>query len=367
MIRIRPLGLCPALAVWFLLIAPGASADPRVVNVYNWSDFIDPSILEDFTKATGIKVVYDVYDSDEMLETKLLAGKSGYDVIVPSGPFLSRDIAAGVVRKLDKSKLPNISNMWPEIETRMAALDPDNAYSITYMWGTTGIGYNAAKIKERMPDAPLDSWDLVFKPEIVSKFKDCGVFFVNSPSDILPAALHYLHLNPNSRKPDDIAKGFALLEAIRPYIQKFGAFEYIGALADGDVCLAVGYSGDVVQARNRAVEAKNGQTIVYSLPKEGAQMWFCQMAIPADAAHVEEAHAFLDYLMKPEVIAKASNYLSYANGNLASLALIDDAVRSDPSIFPDADLLSRLYVATPADDTTQRVVTRSWTKFVTGE
>jgi putrescine transport system substrate-binding protein len=344
-----------------------ALTEERVVNVYNWSDFIDQSILEDFTKETGIRVVYDVYESDELLETKLLAGKTGYDVVVPSGPFLSREIASGSLRKLDKSKLPNISNMWPEIEKRMAPLDPGNAYSINYMWGTTAIGYNEAKIRERMPDAPVNSWDLIFKPEIIAKFEGCGVSFVNAPYDILPAALNYLRLDPNSRNPDDIAKAFALLESIRPVIQKFAGFEYISALADGDICLAVGYSGDIVQARNRAGAAKNGPTIVYSLPKEGAQLWFCQMAIPADAAHVEEAHLFLNYLMKPEVIAKSSNYLSYANGNLASQKLINDEIKSDKSIYPDVDLTNRLYVTTPYDPQTQRIVTRAWTKFVTGE
>jgi putrescine transport system substrate-binding protein len=344
-----------------------ALAGDRVVHVYNWSEFIDQSILEDFTKETGIKVVYDVYESDELLETKLLAGRSGYDVVVPSGPFLSREITSGVFQKLDKSKLPNISNMWPEIEKRMASLDPGNAYSVNYMWGTTAIGYSEAKIRERMPDAPVDSWDLIFKPEIIAKFKGCGVSFVNSPTDILPAALNYLHLDPNNRSADDIAKAFALLQSIRPNIQKFAGFEYIAALADGDICLAVGYSGDIVQARNRARAAKNGQTIVYSLPKEGAQLWFCQMAIPADAADVAEAHVFLNYLMKPEVIAKASNYLSYANGNLASQKLISDEIKSDKSIYPGVDLMNRLYVTTPYDPQTQRMVTRAWTKFVSGE
>jgi putrescine transport system substrate-binding protein len=344
-----------------------ALTEERVVNIYNWSDFIDQSILEDFTKETGIRVVYDVYESDEVLETKLLASKTGYDVVVPSGPFLSRGITSGVFQKLDKSKLPNISNMWPEIVKRMASLDPGNAYSINYMWGTTAIGYNEAKIRERMHEAPVNSWDLIFKPEIIAKFKGCGVSFVNSPTDILPAALNYLHLDPNSRNADDIAKAFALLESIRPNILKFAGFEYIAALADGDICLAVGYSGDIVQARNRARAAKNGRTIVYSLPKEGAQLWFCQMAIPADATHVEEAHAFLNYLMKPEVIAKASNYLSYANGNLASQKLINDEVKSDKSIYPDVDLMNRLYVTAPYDPQTQRMVTRAWTKFVTGE
>lgn len=257
--------------------------------------------------------------------------------------------------------------MWPEIEKRTAIYDSANAYSVNYMWGTTAIGYNEAKIKERMADAPLDSWALVFKPEVVSKFKDCGIRFLDSPYDILPAALNYLGLDPTSRNPDDIAKAAALLESIRPYIQKFGSFDYMDALADGDVCIVVGYSGDIVTARTRAREAKNGQTIVLSVPKEGAQMWFLQMAIPANSKHVDEAHAFLNYLMKPEVAAKGSNYLNYANGNLASQSLLDAAIKDDKSIYPDKQTLDRLYVTTAYDETTQRIVTRAWTKVVTGK
>ena len=366
----RSTGACRALAtiaISAFICCPWALAADRVVRVYNWSDYIDELILEDFTKETGIKVVYDVFDSNEVLETKLLAGKTGYDVVVPSGNYLNRQIGAGVFQKLDKSKLPNLSNMWPEIQKRTAIYDPGNEYSINYMWGTTAIGYNEAKIKERMADAPLDSWDLVFKPEIISKFKDCGIHFLDAADDILPAALNYLGLDPNSAKPDDIAKASALLESVRPYIQKFHSSEYINALANGDICLAIGYSGDILQARNRAEEAKNGQTIALSLPKEGAQMWFDQMAIPGDAKNVEEAHAFLNYLMKPEVIAKASNYINYANGNLASQALLDEAVKADKSIYPDVATMDRLYVKTPYDAKSQRIVTRAWTKVMTGK
>lgn len=342
-------------------------AADKEVRVYNWSDYIDPQILKDFTKETGINVVYDVFDSNEVLETKLLAGGSGYDVVVPTGPFLSRQIAAGVFQKLDKSKLPNLANMWPEIMKQLAIYDPGNQYAINYMWGTTGIGYNAAKIKERMPDAPVDSWDLIFKPEILSKFKDCGVMVLDAPDDILPAALNYLGLDPNSNKPEDIEKAGALIEKVRPYIQKFHSSEYINALANGDICIAVGYSGDILQARSRAQEAKNGQEIIYSLPKQGAQMWFDEMAIPADAKHPEEAHIFLNYMMRPEVIAKASNYVSYANGNLASQKFLDDTIKSDKSVYPDADTMKRLFVKTSYDPKTQRVVTRTWTKVVTGQ
>jgi putrescine transport system substrate-binding protein len=354
-------------AIAALVFGYSAFAKDREVRVFNWSDYIDQSILEDFTKETGIKVIYDVFDSNEVLETKLLAGGSGYDIVVPTGPFLSRQIGAKVFQKLDKSKLPNLANAWPEVTKRTAIYDPGNEYSINYMWGTTAIGYNEAKIKERMADAPIDSWDLIFKPEIISKFKDCGIHILDASDDILPAALNYLGLDPNSSNPDDLKKAGELMEKVRPNIQKFHSSEYINALANGDICLAVGYSGDILQARDRAVEAKNGQVIAFSLPKQGAQMWFDQMAIPADAKNVEEAHIFLNYLLKPEVIAKASNFTNYANGNLASQEFLDDGVKGDKSIYPDADTLGRLFVKTAYDAKTQRVVTRIWTKVVTGK
>jgi putrescine transport system substrate-binding protein len=359
--------LAASLALVSLFVTGSASAADREVRVYNWSDYIDEEVLADFTKETGIKVIYDVFDSNELLETKLLAGGSGYDVVVPTGPFLSRQVTAGVFQKLDKAKLPNLKNVWPLIQERTALYDPGNAYSINYMWGTTGIGYNEAKIKERMPDAPVDSWDLIFKPEIVSKFKDCGIFLLDAADDILPVALLYLGLDPNSKDPGDLQKAGALLETIRPNIQKFHSSEFINALANGDICIAVGYSGDILQARDRAEEAKNGVTIGYKIPKEGAQMWFDQMAIPADAKHIDEAHEFINYILKPEVIAKASNYVNYANGNLASQEFISDENKSDASIFPDEATLKRLFVKNPYDAKTQRVVTRIWTKVVTGQ
>jgi putrescine transport system substrate-binding protein len=349
------------------LIAQPASAADREVRIYNWSDYIEASVLEEFTKETGIKVTYDVFDSNDVLETKMLAGGSGYDIVVPTGPYLARLINAKVFQKLDKSKLPNITNLWPTILERTAIYDPGNEYSINYMWGTTSIGYNEGKIKERMPDAPVDSWDMVFKPEVVSKFKDCGIHLLDSADDILPAALHYLKLNPDSKDPEDIKKAGELLEKIRPNIQKFHSSEFINGLANGDICMAVAFSGDILQGRNRADEAKNGQVIKLSVPKEGAQMWFDQFAIPADAKNVEEAHIFLNYMMKPEVIAKASNYIQYANGNLKSQEFIDEAIIKDPNIYPDAEMLKRLYTKTSYDPKLQRTVTRTWTKVTTGQ
>ncbi|MCX7304336.1 MAG: polyamine ABC transporter substrate-binding protein [Hyphomicrobiales bacterium] len=349
------------------VLSLSASAQERVVNVYNWSDYIDESVIEEFTKETGIKVVYDVFDSNEILETKLLAGGSGYDVVVPTGNFLARQIQAGVFQKLDKSKLPNLVNMWDIVSERTAKYDPGNEYSINYMWGTVGIGYNQKKVQEALGIDKIDSWDVFFNPEKLSKLADCGVYILDSPTDIFPTALRYLGIDTESTAPEDLAKAEEALMKVRPYIRKFHSSEYINALANGDICLAIGWSGDVFQARDRAAEADQGVVVDYVVPKEGAEMWFDQLAIPADAPHVEEAHEFLNFMMKPEVIAKASNYIFYANGNKASQAFIDKEILDDPAIFPDEAALATLFTVSPYDPKTQRVVTRAWTKIVTGQ
>ncbi|UVC17161.1 polyamine ABC transporter substrate-binding protein [Mesorhizobium onobrychidis] len=356
-----------ATSAFLTLFTLGAHAQDRVVNVYNWSDYIDSSIIEDFTKETGIKVTYDTFDSNELLETKLLAGGSGYDVVVPTANFLARQIQAGVFQKLDKSKLPNISNMWDVVSERTAKYDPGNEYSINYMWGTVGLGYNIKKVQEALGTDKIDSWDVFFNPEKLAKLKDCGVYVLDSPSDILPNAFKYLGIDPETTSLDDFAKAEELMLKIRPYIRKFHSSEYINALANGDICLAVGWSGDVFQARDRATEANQGVEIGYSVPKEGAEMWFDQMAIPADAPHVAEAHEFLNYMMKPEVIAKSSNYVFYANGNKASQQFINKEILEDPAIYPDEATLAKLFTIAPYDSKTQRVVTRTWTKIVTGQ
>ena len=365
---IRNLSRLSAAAVVAAMLGSTAWAQERVVNVYNWSDYIDQAVIDEFTKETGIKVVYDVYDSNEILETKLLAGGSGYDVVVPTAsPFLARQIQAGVYQKLDKSKLPNLSNEWDVVAERVAKFDPGNEYSVNYMWGTTGIGYNTKKIKEALGLDVIDSWDVVFKPENIAKLADCGVYFLDSPTDIIPTALNYLGLVPDSTSPDDIAKAEELMLSIRPSIRKFHSSEFINALANGDICLAVGFSGDLFQARDRAAEADQGVDIAYVIPKEGAEMWFDQMAIPADAQHVAEAHEFINYILKPEVAAKASNYVYYANGNLASQALLDKDVIDDPAIYPDEATMAKLFTVQPYDPKTQRLVTRAWTRIVTGQ
>ena len=355
------------LAVGMIAINSALAQKARVVNVYNWSDYIDPKILEDFTKETGIKVQYDTFDANETLETKLLAGKSGYDVVVPTAYFLERQIKAGVFQKLDKNKLKNLGNAWPELAARLAVYDPGNQYAVNYMWGTTGIGFNTKAMRERLgPGGKIDSWDTVFKPDNLAKFRDCGIHMLDSADDIIPAALHFLGLNPNSSDPKDLEKASELLAKIRPLVRKFHSSEYLNALASGEICLVVGWSGDIKQAQKRAIEAKNGIEIGYSIPKEGAQMFFDNLAIPKDAAHVSEAHAFIDYLLRPEVAAVNSNLVAYANGNLASQKFIDKAVLDDKSVYPDAPTMSRLYTVSARDQKSQRLINRLWTKIKTG-
>jgi putrescine transport system substrate-binding protein len=356
------------LATAALIALPfAASAQDQVVNVYNWSDYVGDGVLDDFTKETGIKVVYDVYDSMEMMETKLLAGGSGYDVIVPTDRNLARLIQAGVVQPLDKSKIPNLQYQWKEIAGRLETYDPGLEHAANYMWGTTGIGYNVDKIKERMADAPLDSWAMIFDPAVISRFADCGVQVLDSADDMLPAALNYLGLPPDSKDSADLQKAGDLLKSIRPHIQKFHSSEYINALANGDICLAVGYSGDVLQARDRAAEAANGVTVDYSIPKEGALMWLDSFAVPADAPHVDAALAFINFMLKPEIAARNSNYVYYANGNKGSQQYLNEDVIGDKAIYPDEATIAKLYTTTPNDPRTQREVTRIWTEVKTGQ
>jgi len=358
--KVQTLTLTAALA-----LATAAGADE--VRVYNWSDYIDEDLLTQFEEETGIDLIYDVFDSNEVLETKMLAGGSGYDVVVPSGTFLQRQIQAGAFQKLDKSQLPNLDNMWDVVLERTEQYDPGNEYSINYMWGTTGIGVNVGKVREVLgEDAPVNSWALVFEPENMEKLAECGVHFLDAPTEMIPAALNYLGEDPDSHDPDVIAKTEELFMGIRPHIQKFHSSEYINALANGDICVAVGWSGDILQARDRAAEADNGVEIIYNAPEEGAQMWFDQMAIPVDAPNPEAAHTFLNFIMDAENMAAASNYVYYANGNKASQEYLVEDVIGDPAIYPDEETLDNLFTTTPYPAKVQRVVTRLWTKIKSG-
>jgi putrescine transport system substrate-binding protein len=353
-------------AVLALLSLP-AMAQERTVNFYNWSNYVAPGVLEDFTRETGIKVVYDTFDANETLETRLLAGKSGYDVVVPTAYFLQRQIAANIFQKLDKTKLPNLANSWPVVTKQLAIYDPGNQFAANYMWGTTGIGYNVKMVQKILgAEDKIDSWDIIFKPENLAKFKDCGIHMLDSADDIFPAALSYLGLDPNSTKQPDLEKAADLVAKIRPYVRKFHSSEYLSALATGEICLVVGWSGDIMQARGRAEEAKNNIEIGYAIPKEGAQMFFDNLAIPADAKNLAEAYALIDYLSRPEVAAKNTDFLSYANGNLASQKLVAPKILGDKNIYPDDATLAKLFVITARDPATQRVINRLWTKVKTG-
>jgi putrescine transport system substrate-binding protein len=349
--------------------AAAPASEEKVVHVFNWSDYIDDTVLQDFEKETGIKVVYDVFDSNEVVEAKLLAGSTGFDVVVPSGSFLGRQIQAGVFQPLDKAKLTNWGNLDTSLMKRLENYDAGNQYAIPYLWGTTGIGYNVKKVKEILGEnAPIDSWDLVMKEENISKLKACGVAFLDAQSEILPPILNYLGKQQDSLIETDYTDAAQpLLEKIRPHITYFHSSQYINDLANGDICVAVGWSGDVFQAQARAIEANNGVEIGYSIPKEGTEMWFDMMAIPKDAKNVENAHIFINYLLRPDVIAKISNYVQYANGNSASLAMVADEVKNNPAIYPDEATMAKLWTlkVMPAD--IERVMTRVWTKVKTGQ
>ena len=349
-----------------------APADPadggKVLNVYNWSDYIAEDTLANFEKETGIKVRYDVFDSNEVLEAKLMAGNTGYDIVVPSLTFLSRQIQAGVFLPLDKSKLSNLGNLDPEIMAELAKNDAGNTYALPYLWGTTGIGYNVEKVREALgEDAPVDSWALVLEPENLEKLSSCGVYFLDTPSEIIPPVLRYLGEEPNSFDEAVVQKAVDRLTQLRPHITKFHSSEYIGALANGDACVAVGWSGDIIQAQDRAEEAGKGVQIEYVIPKEGAPMWFDMLAIPKDAQNVENAYVFLDYLMRPEVMAGIQNYVSYPSGNKAALPLIDEEILQDPGIFPTPEATKTLFTLAVLPPDVDRRFNRHWTTLKTGQ
>jgi putrescine transport system substrate-binding protein len=352
--------------------AGGGQADAqtkgsKVVNLYIWSDYLAPDTLSNFEKQTGIKVNVAVFDTNETLETKLLAGSSGYDVVVPTASYFERQIKAGVYKTLDKSKLPNLKSMDPQLMLLVAMHDPSNAHGVIYLWGTNGVGYNEKKVKALLPDAPLDSWKLVFDPAYASKLAKCGISILDSPAEMVRAVNSYLGKDPNSQKAEDLVEAEKVLAGIRPYIRNINSSEYIEALANGDLCVSVGYSGDMLQSRDRAREAGKGIEIKYTIPKEGTILWFDMLAMPADAPHPDAAYALMNYLMDPKVIADISNFKRFANGNAASLPMVDKSVTDDPGIYPTAETRKRLSVqlADSADQT--RAITRVWQRFKTGQ
>ena len=345
-----------------------AQAEEKVLHIYNWSDYIAEDTLENFQKETGIKVVYDVFDSNETLEAKLLAGKSGYDVVVPSNNFLAKQIKAGVYEELDRSKLPNWKNLDTDLLKAVGdASDKDNKHAFPYMWGSIGIGYNPEKVKAALGVDKIDSWDVVFKPENIAKLKSCGVSFLDAPTEMIPAALHFLGKPSDSTKKEDLKAAEDLFLKIRPSITYFHSSKYIGDMANGNICVAVGYSGDLEQSKARAHEAGDKVKVDYVIPKEGAGTFYDMVAIPKDAENVEGAYKFMTFLQKPEIMAEITNAVRFPNGNAAATPLVDKDITSDPGVYPPADVLAKLYAIADLPAATQRILTRSWTKIKSGK
>jgi len=357
------------IAAALLALMPFARAEPPELHVYNWSDYIAPDTIANFTKETGIAVTYDVYDGNEVLEAKLLAGQSGYDIVVPSAsPFMAREITAGAFRELDKAKLPNLGNLDPQILALAAEADPRNAHGVPYLWSVTGIGYNAALVAKALgDDAPHDTLALLFDPVNAKKLSQCGISLLDTPQEVFPAALAYLGVNPKSHDLGDLDKAVGLLQKIRPYVRKFHSSQYINDLANGDICIALGYSGDVIQARNRALEAQNGVTIAFRVPREGAQFSIDMLGVPKDAPHPDNALKFIDYILRPEVIAAISDAVSYPNPNQAATPLVKSAIRDDPGVYPPDAVRGLFYVDLPAPRDYERARTRAWNQVKAGE
>ncbi len=369
MIKMRNLNkLLGAMAAAVALSsADFAVAEDKVLNVYNWADYIGSETIANFEQETGIKVLYDNFDSYETLDLKVLTGNTGYDIIFPDSTLAYHHIRAGLYLPIDKSKLSNYGNLDPLLLQQMSQVDPGNGFIVPYMWWTNGISYDVVQVTKRMPDAPVDSLRLVFDPAIVSKFQDCGVWFLDSPSDVMGLALRYLGKDPNTNDPNEIKEAGDLLKTVRPFVAKFDSAGMINAQADGSACLVINWSGAVLQATTRAAEAKNGLQIAYALPKEGANIAFDGIAIPKDAPHPDAALAFINFMLKPEVIAKVTNEVAYANANRASWSLVKKELSGNPAVFPDDNTKARLYPAIPRTEEGLRVLTREWTAVKTGE
>ncbi len=339
----------------------------KVVHVYYWTDYIGKATIAVFEATTGIRVIYDSYDSVELLETKMLTGYSGYDVVFPSAVPLARHMAAGALQPLDKSKLPNLVHMDPEAMRRIAANDPGNRYAIPYMWGTIGLGYNVAMVRKALGTGTIDSWSAVFDPANASRLAKCGIAILDAPEDVMQSARIYLGLDANSERREDLAAAERLLTSIRPYVRYFHSSRHVSDLASGEICLALSWNGLVLQARDRGAAASAPVDVAYALPREGSVVWMDTVAIPADAPHGDNAHAFLDFLMEPRVIARISQEIGYANGNAASLAYLDDGFKGDSSVYPGAEAMTRLQSDTAESPDYIRDRNRAWTRIKTGQ
>jgi putrescine transport system substrate-binding protein len=343
------------------------SIDDTFVNFYTWNDYLAPDTISNFERKTGIKVRVAYFDTNETLEARVLTGHSGFDVVVPTAPFLQRQIQSGAYQVLDKKRLPNLANLDPGIMAKLALNDPGNAHAIVYAWGTYGLGFNQKMVVAELPAIPIDSWRLVFDPAFASKLAKCGINIVDEPTGVIRVVLNYLGREPNTPSLQDLADAQALLLKIRPFIRNINSSSYIEALANGDICIAVGYNGDVVQARKRAHEANNGITINYVIPKEGALVWFDTLAIPKDAPHPENAHVLLNYLMDPQVIANVTNATGFANANAAATPLVNPSIAADAAVYPTRDEQVRLFVQVVDTPEQSRAITRIWQKFKTGQ
>ncbi|AVW92401.1 polyamine ABC transporter substrate-binding protein [Celeribacter baekdonensis] len=359
------LGLTAAVAACAL--AQSAAAQSTELNVYNWSDYIAEDTIANFEAETGISVNYDVFDSNEVLEAKLLTGTTGYDVVVPSIEFMARQIQAGVFAPIPKDQLENYGNLDPTIMKVLEVNDPNNTYGIPYMMFTTGIGYNVTEVAARIDADKIGSWDMIFDPETTAKLADCGIALLDSPTEVLAPALNYLGLDPNTEDSGDLKKAEDLMLSIRPYVRYFHSSQYINDIANGEICVALGYSGDILQARDRASEAGQGVDVAYVIPREGAQIGFDMLTIPDDAPNKDNAVKFLDYILRPEVVSTITNYVYYANPNTAATAFVDDTVRNDPGIYPPQEVKEKLFSLRPHTQRFDRTLTRAWTTIKTGQ
>ncbi len=359
-----------ALAATAALWGPPAAAqeEEKVLNVYNWSDYIAEDTLKNFEKETGIKVRYDNFDNNEIVHAKLVAGKTGYDVVVPSSYWAKIQADGGLLMKLDKSKMPNYKNLDPTLQEQLAKLDPGNQYQVNWLWGYTTIGINVEKVKAALGGMPMpdNAWDLVFKPEYISKLKSCGVSFLDSATEVIPAALHYLGKPAYSKTQADYAGVAPLLKSVRPYVTLFSSSGYINDMANGSICVALGWSGDINIARQRAIEGKTGQNIQALIPKTGGILFFDVMVIPADAPHPNNAHKFIDYILRPEVHASLTNKVFYANPNKESRKFIKPEVASNPTVFPSAEDMKKMQAPDALSNDIRRTMTRLYTSFKTG-
>lgn len=342
-----------------------ASAE-EVLNIYNWSDYIAPGTLEQFTADTGIKVNYDVYDSNEVLEAKLMTGASGYDVVMPSNSFLERQVKAGVYQTIDKSKLSNAGNLDATLLKQIEMSDPGNQHNVPYAWGTIGIGYNSKMIEARLGTADIDSLDVLLNPEVAAKLEDCGIAVLDSPAEMMSIIHNYRGVNPNSEDTKELKASTDLLAQTRPFIKYFHSSKYISDLANGDICVAIGYNGDILQSQSRAEEAGQGVDVRFAIPKEGTLVWFDLMAIPADAPHPQSALTFIDYILKPKVAAAISNYVFYAVPNTAAEPLLDPEVANNKGVYPTEEVKQKLFVQVAHTARFDRSLTRAWTNVKTG-